>query len=63
MKLFTYMVYGRDLLSNTVLCCWEGGMVVLINGEEVDTRTSSSSVPNGGTMASGKTANDGADET
>ena len=52
-----------DLLSNTVVCCWEGGMVVLINGEELDTRFSSPSVANGGTMASGNTDNDGADET
>lgn len=36
---------------------------MLISGEEVDTRTSSLSVANGGTMASGKTDNDGADET
>ena len=38
-------------------------MVVLINGEELDTRFSSPSVANGGTMASGNTDNDGADET
>ena len=37
--------------------------MVLIKGEELDTRLSSPSVANGGTMASGNTDNDGAVET
>jgi len=36
---------------------------VLTNGEELDTLISSPSVANGGTMASGKTDNDVAEET
>lgn len=36
---------------------------MLINGEELDTWISSPSVAKGGTMASGNTDNDGADDT